>query len=65
MGSDEICKYLLDVGLFYVRVCVYVRCFGIQRSVTHDFLRYINILTYLLTYLLTLSCRTAVDLALV
>ena len=24
-----------------------------QRSVTHDFLRYINILTYLLTYLLT------------
>jgi len=23
-----------------------------QRSVTHDFLRYINILTYLLTYLL-------------
>jgi len=25
-----------------------------QRSVTHDFLRYINILTYLLTYLLTL-----------
>jgi len=24
-----------------------------QRSVKHDFLRYINILTYLLTYLLT------------
>jgi len=24
-----------------------------QRSVTHDSLRYINILTYLLTYLLT------------
>jgi len=26
-----------------------------QRSVTHDSLRYINILTYLLTYLLTYS----------
>jgi len=26
-----------------------------QRSVTHDFLRYINIFTYLLTYLLKSS----------
>jgi len=26
---------------------------GAQRSVTYDFLRYINILTYLLSYLLT------------
>ena len=26
-----------------------------QRSVTHDSLRYINILTYLLTYLLTME----------
>jgi len=27
-----------------------------QRSVTHDSLRYINIFTYLLTYLLTNDC---------
>jgi len=27
-----------------------------QRSVTHDSLRYINILTYLLTYLVVIFC---------
>jgi len=31
----------------------FVICQKSQRSVTHDSLRYINILTYLLTYLLT------------
>jgi len=55
------CRYLFNSATISLNTrCVsadVTAVFGnktdVQRSVTHDSLRYINILTYLLTYLLT------------